>query len=57
MCRPRRNVRTASFRERFDRLPEAIRRLAVLTFREFVRDPASKALRWHKLQARASSDR
>jgi hypothetical protein len=38
----RRNVRTGSFRELFDRLPEHIQRLGVLTFREFVRNPQAR---------------
>ena len=47
---PRRNVRCASFREMFELLPERIQRLAVATFREFVRDPSHPALRLHDLR-------
>ncbi len=49
MAEPPKNVRTAEFREQFDRLPERIRRLAVELFKRFVENPAYPALRHHVL--------
>jgi hypothetical protein len=44
-----RNYRTKAFRKLFDDLPKQIQELAQLTFKEFVKDPASTGLRHHQL--------
>lgn len=45
----RRNVRTASFRDMYSQLPERIRALAILAFRQFLRDPSHPSLAVHEL--------
>jgi hypothetical protein len=44
-----RNVRTRDFKQRFDRLPEHVRRLAVVAFRLFRDDPDHPMLHRHPL--------
>jgi hypothetical protein len=51
---PRRNVRTASYRELFERLPERIQRLAEQAFQMFLANPNHPSLRRHIL---ADNDR
>lgn len=51
MAGARKNVRTKEYRALLDRLPERIRNLADLAFRQFCDDPAHPALHRHALTA------
>lgn len=44
-----RNVRTASFKAQFNRLPQNIQQLAVDAFARFLENPADPSLRHHPL--------
>ena len=46
----RRNRRTKTFRDQFEKLPESIRKLAKEAFKAFQRDEFSPALRNHELE-------
>jgi hypothetical protein len=50
MCQTRRNVRTRSYKERLEALPESVQRLAQAAFRLFQQNPAHPSLRHHELK-------
>jgi mRNA-degrading endonuclease RelE of RelBE toxin-antitoxin system len=47
---PNSNVRTADFREQYDRLPDDIKKLAKAAFKRFCENPAHPSLRLHELK-------